>query len=204
MRSLEDKMIQQASINKPFLSLIISDLNVFKKSVIVLISIAILTISAKFYIILPFSPVPITFQTFVVLSGGIVLGWQLAAISYSSYLLLGLFGLPVFQNAKYTGMAVFHSPTLGYLIGFIMAGMVLGYLTRNGLYKNYFIMFLLMILGSIIIYAFGVIWLAIIFSWDFAELIQKGVLPFLIGDTVKIALGTGTVPILARLLSHGK
>ena len=71
MRSLEDKMIQQASINKPFLSLIISDLNVFKKSVIVLISIAILTISAKFYIILPFSPVPITFQTFVVLSGGI-------------------------------------------------------------------------------------------------------------------------------------
>ena len=197
-------MIQQTSIKKPFLSLIISDLNILKKTVIVLISLIILTVSAKFYIILPFSPVPVTLQTFVVLSGGIVLGWQLAAISYGSYFLLGLIGLPVFQNAKYTGMAVLTSPTLGYLIGFVLAGMVLGYLTQNGQYKNYLNMFLLMIMGNVIIYACGVFWLAIIFPWDLPMLVQKGILPFLIGDGVKIALGTGIVPLLARLLNHNK
>ena len=146
----------------------------------------ILTISAKIKI--PFYPVPMTMQTFVVLLLGVSFGYRIAIATVGLYLLEGIFGLPVFSNSpeKGIGIVYFTGPTMGYLIGFLLTSFFAGYLNFK---TNIFLIFLKLIFSVSFIYIFGVIWLGTLIGWD-KPVIQLGVTPFLLAELFKILLLT--------------
>jgi len=159
---------------------------VIKSLIIVILSSIILTISAKIKI--PFYPVPMTMQTFVVLLLGISFGYRIAIASVGLYLLEGILGLPVFSNSpeKGIGIVYFTGPTMGYLIGFLIASFFSGYLNFR---TNIFLIFLKLIFSVSFIYIFGIIWLGTLIGWD-KPIIQLGVTPFLLAELFKILLLT--------------
>jgi len=134
-------------------------------------------------IYLPFTPVPITLQTFFVLIGGAVLGRRLGALSLSAYILLGAVGLPVFSGAAF-GLAHLLGPTGGYLVGFIASAFAVGWMIRikSGLLWSV----LSMAVGTAVIYAFGAAWLAVSLRIGIFQSLSMGVMPFLGGDAVKL------------------
>jgi len=146
----------------------------------------ILTISAKIKI--PFYPVPMTMQTFVVLFLGISFGYKIAVATVCLYLFEGIFGLPVFSNSpeKGIGLVYFTGPTMGYLIGFLFASFLSGYLNLN---KNIFIIFLKLVLSVSTIYILGILWLGILIGWE-KPLFELGAKPFLLAELFKILLLT--------------
>tara|TARA_B100001250_G_scaffold95149_1_gene79476 strand:- start:27 stop:578 length:552 start_codon:yes stop_codon:yes gene_type:complete len=146
----------------------------------------LLTISAKIKI--PFYPVPMTMQTFVVLFLGIAFGYKVGVATIFLYLLEGIAGLPVFSNSpeKGIGITYFVGPTMGYLIGFIFACFLAGYFKYN---SNHIINFLKILISTSIIYVFGVIWLGTLIGWD-KPILQLGVFPFLLAELFKILLLT--------------
>ncbi len=152
---------------------------------IILGSIA-LTISAKIKI--PFYPVPMTMQTFIVLFLGISFGYKIALATVSLYLLEGILGLPVFSNSpeRGVGLAYFTGPTMGYLIGFLSA-CFLASLVNND--DNYFLIFLKLIFSVSTIYILGILWLGTLIGWD-KPIIKLGVMPFLVAEIFKICLLT--------------
>ena len=153
--------------------------------VIILGSIA-LTISAKFKI--PFYPVPMTMQTFVVLFLGIAFGYKIGLATVGIYLLEGMVGIPVFSNSpeKGIGLVYFTGPTMGYLIGFLFATFIAGYLNFK---TNIFFIFIKLILSVSVIYIFGILWLGSLIGWD-KPLLQLGVTPFLLAELFKVSLLT--------------
>ena len=152
---------------------------------IVLGSIA-LTISAKIKI--PFYPVPMTMQTFMVLFLGISLGYKIAVITVFVYLLEGVLGIPVFSNSpeKGVGLIYFTGPTMGYLIGFLLAAFFSGYLNFQ---TNFVLIFFKLILSVFFIYLFGVIWLGYLIGWE-KPIFQLGVTPFIYAELFKVLLLT--------------
>ena len=159
---------------------------VIKSLIIVILSSIILTISAKIKI--PFYPVPMTMQTFVVLLLGISFGYRIAIASVGLYLLEGILGLPVFSNSpeKGVGISYFFGPTMGYLIGFIFASFLAGYFKYNA---NYFLTFIKLSIATSIIYLLGVLWLGNLIGWD-KPILQFGVYPFLLAELFKLMLLT--------------
>ena len=157
------------------------------KSVLAIIlgSIA-LTISAKIKI--PFYPVPMTMQTFIVLFLGISFGYKIALATVSLYLLEGILGLPVFSNSpeRGVGLAYFTGPTMGYLIGFLSA-CFLASLVKND--DNYFLIFFKLIFSVSTIYILGILWLGTLIGWD-KPIFTLGVMPFLVAEIFKICLLT--------------
>jgi len=145
-----------------------------------------LTISAKLKI--PFYPVPMTMQTFVVLFLGLVFGYKIGLATVGVYLLEGILGIPVFSNSpeKGVGLIYFTGPTMGYLIGFLSAVFFAGYLNLRG---NIFIIFSKLIFSVSTIYLFGVLWLGTLIGWD-KPILQLGVTPFLLAELFKICLLT--------------
>ncbi|HEX2682072.1 MAG TPA: biotin transporter BioY, partial [Candidatus Dormibacteraeota bacterium] len=115
---------------------------------------------AQLTILLPFTPIPITGQTFGVLIGGMALGWRRAILGMAAYVGLGLVGLPWFAGGN-GGPTIVHAPSFGYLIGFVAAAALLGRLAELGADRNPAVTLGCMILGSAVIYVFGVTWLAI-------------------------------------------
>ena len=146
----------------------------------------ILTISAKIKI--PFYPVPMTMQTFVVLFLGISFGYKIAIATVALYLVEGIFGLPVFSNSpeKGVGLIYFTGPTMGYLIGFIFATFFAGYINLK---TNIISIFLKLILSVSIIYILGLLWLGILIGWD-KPIFQLGAKPFLLAELFKILILT--------------
>ena len=146
----------------------------------------ILTISAKIKI--PFYPVPMTMQTFVVLFLGISFGYKIAIATVALYLFEGIFGLPVFSNSpeKGVGIVYFTGPTMGYLIGFIFATFFAGYINLK---TNIISIFLKLILSVSIIYILGLFWLGILIGWD-KPIFQLGAKPFLLAELFKILILT--------------
>ncbi|HJM78494.1 MAG TPA: biotin transporter BioY [Candidatus Pelagibacter bacterium] len=173
----------------------ISNNKIIKIFLISLIGSILLTISAKIRI--PFYPVPMTMQTFVVLFLGISFGYKVGVTTIFLYLLEGIAGLPVFSNSpeKGIGIAYFVGPTMGYLIGFIFACFLAGYFKYN---SNYFINFLKILVSTSVIYFFGVIWLGTLIGWD-KPILQLGVFPFLLAEFFKILLLTLLVNKIIRL-----
>ena len=166
-----------------------------KAFLIVLIGSILLTISAKIKI--PFYPVPMTMQTFVVVFLGISFGYKIGVATVTLYLLEGIAGLPVFSNSpeKGIGIAYFIGPTMGYLIGFIFACYLSGYFKYN---SNYLLNFLKILISTSIIYLFGVIWLGNLIGWD-KPILELGVFPFLSAELFKILLLTILVNKIFRL-----
>ena len=146
----------------------------------------LLTISAKIKI--PFYPVPMTMQTFVVIFMGVAFGWKIGVSTISLYLFEGIIGLPVFAGTpeKGVGLAYFTGPTMGYLIGFLFASFIAGYLKLK---TNMFFVFLKLIFSVSIIYIFGILWLGNLVGWD-KPILQLGVKPFLLAELFKISLLT--------------
>jgi len=140
---------------------------------------------AQIRIPLPFTPVPITGQTFGVLLTGALLGSRYGTFVVIAYVVQGLTGLPVFAGLK-GGIAVLFGPTGGYILGFIPTAFVVGWLLEKGWYKNLVLTIMAFALGNAIIYAFGLPWLAFFVGWD--QVLQMGLLPFLPGDLLKMIL----------------
>ena len=161
--------------------------------VLIAFGIALLTLSAKIQI--PFYPVPITMQTFVVLAFAMACGWKLGGLTVISYITLGAMGLPVFAGTpeKGIGIAYMLGPTGGYILGFVLAAACVGYLAERGWDRKWFKTFLAMLIGNIIIYVPGLIWLGSLVGWD-KPVLAWGLTPFLFGDIAKIALAMIVLP----------
>ncbi|MCS7050082.1 MAG: biotin transporter BioY [Thermomicrobium sp.] len=161
-------------------------------SVVLVVAGSVLTaLAAQVSIPLPFTPVPITGQTFAVLLVGAVLGSRRGAVSMALYVAEGLVGLPVFAGGK-AGLAVLLGPTGGYLLGFIAAAFVTGWLAERGWDRRPLTTAFAMALGNVVIYLFGVSWLAVFVGLERAPLL--GLVPFLPGDALKIVLATVALP----------
>jgi biotin transport system substrate-specific component len=146
------------------------------------------------YIAIPIGPVPIVMQNLFVMLAGLLLGGRWALISVGAYLLAGAVGLPVFAGGT-GGIAKFFGPTGGYLIGFGVAAYAIGTISERTT-ATVLGDCLAMIVGTAIIYFFGVSWLKFVTGMSLAKAIGIGMLPFLIGDALKIA---AAIPI-ARML----
>ena len=160
-----------------------------------------LTVSAK--ISIPAVPVPFTLQTLVVLLLGFAYGPALAGATVGLYLLQGALGLPVFQGTpeKGIGLAYMMGPTGGYLAGFFVGAVVCGKLAQLGWDRRFSTMALGMILGNAIIYALGLAWLGSLIGWD-KPVLQYGMIPFLVGDLIKIAIAVALVPVIWKRVNR--
>ena len=159
---------------------------IIKSLVIIFLGSAILAISAKIKI--PFYPVPMTMQTFVVLFLGISFGYKIALATVGLYLIEGIMGLPVFSNSpeRGVGLAYFTGPTMGYLVGFFSACFLSSFIKKD---DNYFLIFTKLILSVSSIYILGVLWLGTLIGWN-KPIFELGVMPFLLAEFFKIALLT--------------
>ena len=162
----------------------ISQSKLIKSLLAVILGSIALTISAKIKI--PFYPVPMTMQTFVVLFLGVSLGYKVGLASVGLYLLEGILGLPVFSNSpeKGIGLIYFTGPTMGYLIGFLIAS----YLASKVNSKDSFILVLTkLVIAASTIYILGLIWLGTLIGWD-KPIFALGAKPFLLAEVFKIVL----------------
>ncbi len=159
---------------------------IIKSLIIILVGSIVLTISAKVKI--PFYPVPMTMQTFVVLFLGMSFGYKIGLVTISLYLVEGIVGLPVFSNSpeRGVGLIYFTGPTMGYLIGFLTACFMASFVKTD---DNYFTIFLKLILSVSTIYILGILWLGNIIGWE-KPLIELGIKPFLLAESFKIILLT--------------
>lgn len=160
----------------------------------------LLWISAK--ISIPFWPVPLTMQTLVVLMIGMAFGARLGAATVALYLLEGAAGLPVFSGTpeKGIGLAYMMSTTGGYLFGFVVAAGAVGFLAERGWDRNLSTTALAMLIGTVLIYIPGVLWLGMVLGWD-KPILSWGLTPFLAGDALKLVIAAVLMPSLWRLLS---
>ncbi len=159
---------------------------VFKYLLFTLTGTLILAISSKIKI--PFFPVPMTMQTFVIILIGIGYGWKLGVATIMLYLFEGIIGLPVFSGTpeKGAGIIYFTGPTMGYLIGFLITVFLVG----NFNYKNNLIInFLKLSFATSFIYIFGMLWLGFLIGWD-KPIFELGAQPFLLAELFKILLAT--------------
>jgi len=132
---------------------------------------------------LPFTPIPITLQTFFVLLSGAFLGSGLGAITQSIYVFLGLCGLPIFTGTG-VGMLYILGPTGGYLFGFILASLLVGRLIKYGR-GSLFFTFVIFCIADLVLLSSGVIWLKLLFGYPFRKLLFIGLIPFIPGDLFK-------------------
>jgi biotin transport system substrate-specific component len=156
----------------------------------------LIALGAQVAVRLPFTPVPVTGQTFAVLLVGFALGARRGAASILLYLLEGGLGLPFFAGAK-SGWAAFSGPTGGYLVGFVFAAALTGFLAERGWDRSFHTTLLGMLLGSTVIFAGGVPWLAQFVGWK--AVWMQGLLPFLPGDGLKALLAAALLPTAWRM-----
>jgi len=168
-----------------------------RAALLVLAGAALLTVSARAQI--PFWPVPVTMQTFVVLVLGMAYGPALGVASVAAYLAAGAAGLPVFAGTpeKGIGLAYMLGPTGGYLAGFIAAAWVAGRLAQLGWDRRVAGTVAAMVAGNLLIYACGLLWLGAVIGWD-KPVLKVGMLLFLPGDALKIALAAALLPAVWR------
>ena len=158
----------------------------------------LLGLCAQLTVQLPFSPVPVTGQTFAVLMIGMLLGARRGSLCVLAYLAEGTMGLPVFAMGR-TGPAVLFGPTGGYLVGFAAAAYVTGLLAEKGWDRKVGTTILAMILGNVCIYAFGLFWLTCLTNIKTA--VTVGLYPFVVGEVLKIALAVAILPTGWKLLN---
>ncbi|WP_030564106.1 biotin transporter BioY [Streptomyces aureocirculatus] len=167
-----------------------------KDAALVLGGAALTGVAAQIAVPVPGSPVPVTGQTFAALLVGTSLGAYRGAASLAVYAIVGMAGMPWFAQGK-AGMG---APSLGYVFGMMLAAVVVGALARRGADRNVARMAGTMALGSAIIYAVGVPYLAAATGMSLTEAVAAGLTPFLIGDALKAALAMGVLPLAWKLI----
>ncbi len=162
---------------------------------IALIGSVLLAISSKIKI--PFYPVPMTMQTLVVLMIGIAFGWKLGLATISLYLFEGIIGLPVFSGTpeKGVGLVYFTGPTMGYLIGFLVAAYFSGKFNYN---HNLLETFLKLLFATSFIYLLGMTWLGFLIGWE-KPIFKLGAQPFLLAELFKVLIVSATVNHIKKL-----
>ena len=163
--------------------------------VLVLAGSMLLAASAQFKMVIPFSPVPVTGQTLVILMIGLAYGSRLGAVTVLAYIFAGLRGLPVFAGGT-SGWVVMAGPSGGYLVGFLAAVFVMGLLAERGMGRNILSTALAMLAGNMVIYLFGYAWLASLIGPGKAFVF--GVQPFLWGDAIKLGVAAWLMPFAWR------
>lgn len=149
-------------------------------------------LSAQIYI--PTQPVPFTGQTFGVLLVGGALGFRRGALALLLYLVIGAVGLPIFAEGDH-GLEVIQGATGGYIIGFVVAAAIVGRLAELGWDRHIGGAIGAMLIGTLIIYAFGVPWLKLTLDWSWADAISKGMTSFLVWDLAKLAVAAAIFPV---------
>lgn len=161
----------------------------------------LMAIAAKIQI--PFYPVPMTMGTFVLLALSMAYGWKLAGATFALYLAEGAMGLPVFSGTpeKGIGLAYMMGGTGGYLIGYVLAAVTVGWLGEKGWDRNPVTTFAAMFIGSVVIYVPGLLYLGILFGWD-KPILEWGLTPFILGDLTKMALASAVLPLAWKFLKR--
>ena len=167
-----------------------------QKGLVIVLGSVLLAVSAKVQV--PFWPVPMTMQTFVVLLFGAALGWRMAGATVLAYLAQGALGLPVFAGGA--GLAYMAGPTGGYLAGFLLAAVTVGWLAGRGFGRTIPTTFAVMLVGQAIIFGLGVAWLSGFIGFEKA--IAAGVTPFLLAEGFKIALACAVLPLAWKLVGR--
>ena len=167
---------------------------IIKNLFLAILATLILAISSKIKI--PFWPVPMTMQTFVVMLIGVLFGWKLGLFTVSLYLMEGIAGLPVFAGTPEKGMGIvyFTGPTMGYLLGFLVTVYLTGFLKfDNNFLKN----FVKLCFAVSFIYLFGLLWLGSLIGWN-KPIFELGAQPFLLAELFKVLILTILIPKILR------
>lgn len=151
---------------------------------------AFVGVSAQIAIPLPFTPVPLTLQTFAVLLTAAALGSMRGVAAMALYAVVGAAGFPWFAEAS----SGYSAPSFGYIVGFIAAAFVVGRIAEHGATRSVVRTAGLMVVGNVIIYAVGLVWLKNSLDASWSDAIAWGLTPFLIGDAIKIAAAAGLLP----------
>lgn len=165
-----------------------------KQMVLIALMTAVTCVLGPLSIPLPFSPVPISLTNFAIFLAIFVLGMKNGTISFIIYLLLGAVGVPVFSSFR-GGFQVLAGPTGGYLIGFIFLALIMGF-ALDHFDRKLVPTIIGMIIGMVVCYAFGTVWLAKLLSLSFKEGLMMGVIPYLPGDAAKIIIAAIVGPKL--------
>lgn len=176
---------------------------IVKQVALVALGIIALAIFAKIKI--PMWPVPITMGTFAVLTIGAAYGPRLGLVTILGYMIIGALGFDVFagSSAEEFGLTYMMGGTGGYLLGYVMATLALGFAARRGWDRSILMMALAMLIGNILIYAPGLAWLGQLYGWD-KPILEWGLTPFLVGDALKLALAALVVPSLWKLVGAAR
>ena len=166
---------------------------------LIVVGSAVVALGAQLAVPLPFTPVPVTLQTLAVLLVGVALGWRRGGAAIILYLVEGAAGLPVFAGGA-AGAAHLFGATGGYLFGFVAAAALVGWLAQRGWCRHLFGSLMVMTAGTVVIFAFGLTWLAAVVGIGSA--INLGLVPFIPGAILKVACGAGASPVAGRLLQQ--
>jgi len=187
-----------------------------RQALLVAFGVAALILSAKLRVPLPFTPVPVTGQTLVVLAVAAGYGPRLGLLTILAYLAVGAAGFDVFTGSSATnlGLAYMSGATGGYLAGFAAASVVMGMLARRGWDRSVPGMAGAMVVGNLVIYALGLAWLYVLIAGGLydaerhssmlSQTLAWGLYPFLVGDALKVALGALALPAIWRLAGEAR
>lgn len=176
-----------------------------KQAVLVAVGVAALVLAAKIKVPLDYSPVPVSMGTFAVLSIGAAYGARLGLVTILGYMLLGMLGYDIFANssAEKNGLVYMMGGTGGYLVGYVLATMALGWAARAGWDRSVIRMGAAMLIGNALIYIPGLLWLSG-FAESWAQTLEWGITPFLVGDAMKLALAAVLFPALWKLVGSAR
>lgn len=174
-----------------------------KQAALVIAGILLLAIAAKIKV--PMWPVPVTMGTFAVLTIGAAYGTRLGLVTILGYMIVGALGFDVFasSSAEKFGLEYMMGGTGGYLVGYVLATLALGYFARKGWDRSMGWMALAMLIGNVLIYVPGILWLGTLYGWD-KPILAWGLTPFLMGDALKLVLAAVLVPAVWKLVGAAR
>jgi biotin transport system substrate-specific component len=176
-----------------------------KQGVMVLVGIIALAVMAKIKVPVPGSPVAISMGTFAVLTIAAAYGPRLGLATIMGWLMVGMLGFDVFQSstADLNGLSYMMGSTGGYLVGYVLATLALGFAARAGWDRSVVWMALAMLIGNALIYVPGLAWLGMLYGWD-QPILAWGLTPFLLGDALKLGLAALIVPGLWKVFGAAR
>lgn len=174
-----------------------------KQAILVVLGVVVLAVCAK--ISIPMWPVPITMGTFAVLTVGAAYGPRLGLTTILAYMLVGALGFDVFagSSAEKYGITYMMGGTGGYLVGYVLATIALGFAARKGWDRSVPSMAGALLAGNALIYVPGLLWLGILYGWD-KPILEWGLTPFLLGDAIKLVLAALLVPAVWKLVGKAR